>query len=1139
MSTSDSTVAVTNPLRPLRNDTQVTSLALSVQQLCAARPGLLDAARITLQDLLDERYPTLGITANSAVILEPRWSLVEGQRRVAGYRSHGLTDLLLERCRGVDARAFSPESFLSFCAGEEFPREVGVPLTDIQQMLDEWGPLLLECYQHHLLDFWSQPREGGTSAWGELCDLFREQLQQASLGLASEELATVQAVLDYPDNAHRQRVLGDATTQASITFVYDDDSDLHPDDVLVMSMTRDLGNREIALLYTLTGGIEVFSSVAAMEESWFGLRQARYRRLRNYTPEHDIFDALTLSLLERQLQVIAAIKPSAFTDSASLERRVEQLSSPGLLLGAFRSGHETRLSTLQDLLPSWLKNAPMADRRAYSRLLSSLATLHRTSEPFMTGIPTILEYASQRLKAKMLEDDRMRTDVAMSDIVVTLKRVSNSAFEIIDPPYPSPRHVSETLTFPPMAVRNIGAFPYVESRVSYKGGEPPAWLTYDYLRELTTRADIGKTYPLLLQHKLLDDPVECARRQKHFCDSLSFLLPLVALELKIKKSLTDLACRYVCAVLQAATFDRHVAGNEVVVRPLAFLTHVDATADVVGNMFVIGPKDVSQGPHILYRPSSPIPLIEFASWVVLLDAIKEGGELQESVLDGLSTVARPIYANGGFQEPHRGRVIVSDFDLPLSPEPALLSSAQLQGDVASALYKACAQALIEQARQVSVSDSQARRDSFKQFAWATFNLLLPLFSGPVAAVGLLVQLTASLDEFVKSENAENHWEALTSVLMNLALVLVHAGSPLSGISRLDELQVAGDESAVRRVTLDSAIHNKQYSPYGAKARLAYGWSSPRGRFSARELVNLETFKRVAPPSPVSSVTSGEYRGLYQQGSLWFANVEGDWFRVSRKLEGVVIIDAAHPARTGPWLKSDGQGQWTYAYGPRLLGGAGGLSVRAARKLKTLKKEGSDLLATLNQQIAEAGWLSRSNRAPVDVEELFTGASTRFKDCAAKIADLTRTLGDQAPQTLIDDLSAAARQLQDLGRTTRIAMTKSNLPTVGAVEYLLQEKEISIRQVGGRTDISGGKRTDFLQEYEIRDTSNKVLWYAHFHYLKNNAAADAFSKAHLKTFAQRRQGLVFQKNQQQSGQSIDRIWRADIGSAAARKFFLQA
>lgn len=1141
---SNATPPVTSLSRPLQDDTEVTSLALSVHLLFASRPTLVETAQITLQEVLDKRYPTLGMTARSAVILEPRWHLIEGQRRFAGYDSHQLTDLLLERCRGVDARTFSQASFLSKFAGEETPQDVGVPLNDIQQIFDEWGPLLLECYQQCLVDFWSQPQEGGASAWRQLSDLFRGQLQQASSGLASEELATVQAVLDYPDNAHRQRVLGNATTQAAITIVYDDDRSVrhHHDDVLVISMTRNVGGREIALLYTLLGGIEVFSSVSAMEESWFGLRRESYSMLRNYTPEHDIFDALTLSLLERQLQAIAAIKPSVFPDSTSLEQRVAQISSPSLLLGALRSGHESRLSTLLDMLPRWLKNASLVDRSAYSHLLSSLATLQRTGTSFMTGIPTILEFADQALKAEMLKDDRTRADIRVSDIVVALRRVTNSTFEIIDPPFPPLHFETETQTFPQMAIKNLGAFPYVLSQITYSGGEPPAWLTYDYLRELTTRADIGKNYPELMQHKLLEEPKESASRQKHFRDSLGILLPLLALELKIKKSLTDLAYRYVVAVLQPATSGHRVVGHEVVVRPLAFLVHADAEPDVVANMFVIGPKDPDGGPHVLYRPSSSTPLSEFSSWVLLFDAIKEGGELGESVLAGLAPSARSIYANGGFQEPHVSRIILSDFDVPLAPSPALLSRVPLQGDVATTLYKACAQALIEQAKQASVSNAQERWDSFKGFAWVTFNLLLPLFDGPVAVVGLLVQLTASLDEFVQSENAENRWEALADVLIGLALALVHGGLHLSDISRLDELQIAGDGSSIRSVPLDNAIHKAPASsvsanPYGAKARLFYGWSSPRSRFSARELVNLDTFKLIAPSTPGGLVASGEYRGLYQRGSLWFANVGGDWFRVSRRLDGVVVIDATHPARTGPWLESDGQGRWKPGYGPRLLGGAGGLSTRATKKLKSLEKKGRDLLASLSQQVADAGWLSRSDRAPADVEDLILAKSTEFDRFAKEIAQLTEPLGDQAPRTLIDELTAGARQLQTLARMTRITMLKSKLPSMGAVEYLLDEGEISIRKIGGRIDCSEGKGTDFLQEYEIRDRNNGVLWYAHFHYLKKDAAADAFTKAHLKTFAQRRQGLAFQKNQQQSGQAVDRIWRGGIGSVAARKFFL--
>jgi hypothetical protein len=361
------------------------------------------------------------------------------------------------------------------------------------------------------------------------------------------------------------------------------------------------------------------------------------------------------------------------------------------------------------------------------------------------------------------------------------------------------------------------------------------------------------------------------------------------------------------------------------------------------------------------------------------------------------------------------------------------------------------------------------------------------------------------------------------------------------ISRFEAPGIVGERVLDPRVPLDNAIRKLPVSaatesPFGGKARLIYGWASARSRFSVRELATLDTFKLSAPPRGGSLVNAGEFRGLYRQGSNWFASVEGDWFRVSRTLEGVVIIDPAWVSRTGPRLESDEQGRWTYDYRPRLLGGAG-LSVRATKKLKSLEKEARDLLAGLSRQVAEARWMSRSSRAPADVEALIMGEAARFEASADKIEQLTRPVGEEALQPVVSELRNAARHLQELARHTRIEMYKSKNPTAGAVQYLLAEHEISIRKIGGRTDSSAGKGTDFLQEYEIRDTGNHVLWYAHFHYLKKDAAPESFAKAHLKTAAQRKLGLNFQKGQQAVGHSVTSIWRGDIGVAMAKRIFL--
>jgi len=1145
MPVSDVTPSAVNLSRALRTDTdtEIGSLALALHGLFASRPTLRETAQRTLQEVFDDRYPALGVSVASVVLVEPRRQLVEGQGGLDGYTWHSLTDLLLECCRNGVARTLDPESFLSRFAGVQPSQAIGIPLAEIRQILEEWAALLLECYQQQLVDFWSQPQGGSDSIWRQVSDLFRLQLQQASLGLESEERATVQAVLDYPDNEHRQRMLGNVATQAFITNVRGTDPDTQRADVvLVMSMTRNVGGREIALLYTLSGGIEVFGSQSEMENSWFDRRRPRYRELTNYLPEHDIFDALTLCLLERELQLIAAIRPSSFTDSASFEQRLTQLSSLSLLLGALRSGHEARLSSLLDLLPPWLKEASLEERGAYSQRLSSLATMHRRGASFMAGIPTIGEFADQALKAQMLRDDPARADICVSDIKITLQRTTNTVFEAVDPPYPPPRYVTQTQTFPHMAISNLGAFPLAPvHQLTYRDGEPPTWLTYDYLRELTTRADIGKHYPELLRHELLGEQREIAGRQNDFRNSLRILLPLLALELKIKKSLTDLAYRYVVAALQPDVPGRRVEGQDIVVRPLGFLAGTDVAPDVVVNMFVIGPAGVEQGPSILYRPASTAPLIEFSSRASLLDAISEDGQLQESVLAGLPVFTRSIYANGGFQEPHLARVILSDFDFISSPEPARLSSVPLRDGMVAALYEASSQALIEQAEKASVSNCEERWERFRQFAWCTFNLLLPLFDGPLAVVGLLVQLTASFDDLIESENTENHSQALADMLIGLALALLHGGKQLSDISRLDELQVAG-EASIPRAPLDNAIRKSATSSvssqaYAARSRLFYGWSSPGGRFSARELGRLDAFKLEAFSAAQGYVSSGQYRGLYRLDSEWYANVDGNWYRVSPRTEGVVIIDTAHPARTGPWLENDGRGRWRLGYGPRLLGGAGGPGASARKKLRALEKKAQELLGTVSQGDAEARRLSISDSPSIDVEEIFVNKASALDRHARDMMQLTQPLGDQAPQVLIEQLKAGAIRLRALGRSTRIAMLKSRRPDVGAVDYLLQERQISIRRIGERVDCSGDKGRDFLQEYEIRDTSNnRVLWYAHFHYPTQGTAAQAFSKAHLKTAAQRRLGVGYQLSQQRAGQPVDRIWRGDIGRQAATRLF---
>ncbi|MEF9671641.1 hypothetical protein QNM99_00495 [Pseudomonas sp. PCH446] len=287
--------------------------------------------------------------------------------------------------------------------------------------------------------------------------------------------------------------------------------------------------------------------------------------------------------------------------------------------------------------------------------------------------------------------------------------------------------------------------------------------------------------------------------------------------------------------------------------------------------------------------------------------------MQQSVLAGLDPLTRLIYDHGGFEEPHLGSMIVSDWDVPETPRPVALDTTPLSGSFGAALFAASVETLIAHAEADSVSNAEDRWNRFVDLGWALFGLLQPFLPGPLASLGLIVQLLSSLKTFA-DPNAAQPWAAFADVLLNLAVVLVYHRRPL-----IAKAEVAAE--AVRPgPIIDNAVIKE---PAVSVARqLVFAWTRPGRQFSASELVRLEKFKLPLSEAPGSVLASGEWQGLYQRDGLLYAQVDQAWFRVARKLDGVVIIHDSHPALQGPWLKSDGAGRWQLDRGLRLLGGVG-------------------------------------------------------------------------------------------------------------------------------------------------------------------------------------------------------------------------
>lgn len=85
--------------------------------------------------------------------------------------------------------------------------------------------------------------------------------------------------------------------------------------------------------------------------------------------------------------------------------------------------------------------------------------------------------------------------------------------------------------------------------------------------------------------------------------------------------------------------------------------------------------------------------------------------------------------------------------------------------------------------------------------------------------------------------------------------------------------------------------------------------------------------------------------------------------------------------------------------------------------------------------------------------------------------------------------------------TRQSLTSKN-PTDGMLDDLIGQNAVDIRKAQPLKNLGKRKdgRTDYLQEYEIRDLTQAqptLLWYAHFHYSKATPGFREFEKAHLK------------------------------------------
>ncbi|WP_395609936.1 hypothetical protein [Pseudomonas sp. B22129] len=381
-----------------------------------------------------------------------------------------------------------------------------------------------------------------------------------------------------------------------------------------------------------------------------------------------------------------------------------------------------------------------------------------------------------------------------------------------------------------------------------------------------------------------------------------------------------------------------------------------------------------------------------------------------------------------------------------------------------------------------------------------------LFEHPLHTLARLKQVGGNLQGTCE---AGGSWRCEVSLLRNLALLLVYPGTQHPG-------DVPGAHARVKR--MDSA------------------WAGARKALSEAQGKGLAALQR--PPSSALGELIGEgvHKGLHRLGGALIYNKDENRFNVLSNIRIAPVVNVTlvehqivdnhdQPTAYGPGIAPDTRGRWKLQRAPRLRRDINQPSPAARRAINA----GAALRATLPVLLGEATRLSRvPGTLAVEVEEDLERNARLFDDAARAIQRAS------AHSPLISLLRGEAGQLRAHGRYLRIEMVRHTLtPTLGDVQYLLEQQVICIRRVAGRVPETIDGVVDYLQEYEVLDLTEgeRPLWYAHFHYSSAEAADEQPKAAHLKTAAQRRLGREYER------ETGHKVYRGPITNASGRQIFL--
>ncbi|WP_447738229.1 dermonecrotic toxin domain-containing protein [Pseudomonas laurentiana] len=662
--------------------------------------------------------------------------------------------------------------------------------------------------------------------------------------------------------------------------------------------------------------------------------------------EGDPFPQLTAMLQECMLQNVLNLWRLPLASIADLEQACHACTEPAQW---FIEGYAAQ-PDVKGSLPPWLSSLPARDSFAYQVGLFELALAQAESGGIgaLDGVLNLYDYASQRLRRELLADHPVDANYFPDDLQLELTSavgVPGGAAIGTGDGVVTRRSVSLT----EFAIANLSSLQGATITAIFHRDRQLImdWLTADYVKALVTRVDIGRNYPAYVAEQL-NEPKGLEQRVIRFGREWRCSFLLSALQAKRDGKLGDASLQAICDYC-AGHIDTDLPASMLM--PFALRREpLGKDYDLVRGMYVL--FNASAGCVVLYRPLyGEAAIREFDTIGSMMKAVRSETSLQTSMLDWMSPQVRPVYAHGGFSEPHLGRPIVDTSILPAPVSPAQFWPRYWRTEVDLQLYAANRDLLVELAERNSVSNAESRWAILTRGAWLLFDVATLLLRGPVASAAWLVQMfsVASADiQAIRDGSPFERSAAVVDMLLNLVMVVSHAHAPrpVTGAAVDRRPAAAWPEGLVPEPVIPSGTQAASLKPGEVYLPGSPGMTQTLLDFSfvggegfnvlpIEQRKALEAMRSAVVLDGVVPETTGLAAGLYHHGGEYYAALRGDNYRVAVDEQGVRIIDAH--GKPGPWLQ-EVNGAWRIDGGQRLLGGMPKSRVQKQREANSAQEE---------------------------------------------------------------------------------------------------------------------------------------------------------------------------------------------------------